>query len=144
MPQIPLPDEKVVTVRVAVEVGVAVGAYAKRLLPSRQIGRIDDAVEVEVARCAQRRLEQHIDGSAIGSARVVFLATDRGSFISRAEYSINGGEWQAVYPDDGISDGPDERYTVSVPVRGAGEYAVTLRVFDATGNVGNVRALVRK
>jgi sugar lactone lactonase YvrE len=77
------------------------------------------------------------------SARVVFLATDRGSFITRAEYSVNGGDWQAVYPEDGISDGPDERYSVSVLVR-AGEYSITLRVFDATGNIGNARAVVKK
>ncbi|MEQ1763438.1 MAG: PQQ-binding-like beta-propeller repeat protein [Pyrinomonadaceae bacterium] len=78
------------------------------------------------------------------SARVVFLATDRGSFITRAEYSVNGGDWHAVYPDDGISDGPDERYSVSVPLRAAGEYSVTLRVFDSTGNIGNARAVVKK
>jgi hypothetical protein len=81
---------------------------------------------------------------AADSARIVFTASDRGSYITRAEYSVNGGDWQAVYPDDGISDGPDERYTVSVPVRTADEYSVTLRVFDATGNAGNARALVRK
>jgi len=77
------------------------------------------------------------------SGRVVFVANDRGSFITRAEYSVNGGDWQAVYPDDGISDGPDERYTVSVPVR-SGEHSITLRVFDATGNIGNARAIVKK
>ncbi|MEO5860577.1 MAG: hypothetical protein ABIR33_16725 [Pyrinomonadaceae bacterium] len=77
------------------------------------------------------------------TARVVFVATDRGSFITRAEYSVNGGDWQAVYSDDGISDGPDERYTVSVPIR-PGETSVTLRVFDATGNIGNARAVIKK
>jgi len=81
---------------------------------------------------------------AADSARVVFLANDRGSFITRAEYSVNGGDWQTIYPDDGISDGPDERYTVNVPVRTAGEYSITLRVFDATGNIGNARALLKK
>lgn len=78
------------------------------------------------------------------SARVVFVASDRGSFINRAEYSVNGGEWKPVYADDGISDGPEERYTISIPVRVAGEYSVTLRVFDATGNIGNARAMVKK
>jgi len=78
------------------------------------------------------------------TARVIFVASDRGSYISRAEYSVNGGDWQAVYADDGISDGPDERYTLNVPVRSAGEYSVTLRVFDAGGNIGNARALVRR
>jgi sugar lactone lactonase YvrE len=78
------------------------------------------------------------------TARVIFVANDRGSYISRAEYSVNGGEWQAVYADDGISDGPDERYTLSVPVKSPGEYSVTLRVFDAGGNIGNARAAVRR
>lgn len=78
------------------------------------------------------------------TATVVFIASDRGSYITRAEYSVNGGDWQAIFADDGISDGPDERYTVSVPVRSAGEYSVTLRVFDATGNIGNARAVVKK
>jgi hypothetical protein len=78
------------------------------------------------------------------SARVVFIASDRGSYITRAEYSVNGGDWHSVFADDGISDGPDERYTVNVPLRAAGEYSITLRVFDATGNMGNARAIVRK
>lgn len=77
-------------------------------------------------------------------ARVVFEATDAGSFIQRAEYSINGGEWRTVYADDGISDGTKERYTLDIPLKTAGDYSITLRVFDASGNVGNARALVRK
>ena len=78
------------------------------------------------------------------SARVVFLASDKSSYLTRAEYSINGGDWMTVYADDGISDGPDERYTIDVPLSAAGEYAITLRVFDSQGNAGNARVLVRK
>jgi hypothetical protein len=77
-------------------------------------------------------------------ARIVFNANDRASYIARAEYSVNGGEWRTVFADDGISDGPDERYTVEVPLEAAGEYSVTLRVFDANGNAGNARAVVKR
>jgi hypothetical protein len=77
-------------------------------------------------------------------ARIAFAANDRASYIARAEYSVNGGEWHTVYADDGISDGPDERYTLDVPVASPGEYSITLRVFDANGNVGNARAAVKK
>jgi hypothetical protein len=77
-------------------------------------------------------------------SRVSFTASDKASYITRAEYSINGGEWRAVYPDDGISDSPDERYTIEVPAGAAGEYVVTLRVFDVNGNSGNARAVVRR
>ena len=77
-------------------------------------------------------------------ARILFSANDRASYIARAEYSVNGGEWRAVFADDGISDAPDERYTVEVPLEAAVEYSVTLRVFDANGNAGNARAVVKR
>lgn len=78
------------------------------------------------------------------TARVVFLASDKSSYLTSAEYSINGGEWMTVYADDGISDGPDERYTIDVPLPSPGEYSITLRVFDSQGNAGNARVVVRK
>lgn len=77
-------------------------------------------------------------------ARIVFAATDKSSYLTRAEYSVNGGEWLTVYADDGISDGPTERYTVDVPLTAPGEYAVTLRVFDSEGNAGNARVVVKR
>ncbi len=89
--------------------------------------------------------------SAVGTAqitgdkaRVVFEAIDSASFLQKAEYSINGGEWQNVYADDGISDSPRERYTLEIPLKATGEYTVSLRVFDVNGNVGSARAFVRK
>ena len=77
-------------------------------------------------------------------ARVTFEATDAASYLNKAEYSVNGGEWKTVYADDGISDCPRERYTIEIPVLTAGEYSVALRVFDANGNVGNARILVKR
>lgn len=76
--------------------------------------------------------------------RVVFTASDKASYVARAEYSVNGGPWLPVFAEDGISDSPDERYTVEIPVRAQGEYVVTLKVFDASGNAGNARALIKR
>jgi hypothetical protein len=76
--------------------------------------------------------------------RLVFAASDSSSYLVRAEYSVNGAEWRIVYADDGISDSPDERYTVEISLPDPGEYSVTLRVFDAAGNIGNARAVVRR
>jgi hypothetical protein len=78
------------------------------------------------------------------TGRVTFEATDAASFVRRAEYSVNGGEWQTVYADDGISDGARERYTLQIPLRTPGDYSVTLRVFDESGNVGNARVVMRR
>lgn len=79
-----------------------------------------------------------------GKARVSFEAVDSSSRLQKAEYSVNGGEWQEIYADDGISDGQRERYTLEILLNNAGEYSITLRVFDANGNVGNARTFVRK
>lgn len=77
-------------------------------------------------------------------ARVSFEASDSSNFLNKAEYSINGGGWQEVYADDGISDGARERYSVEIPLRNAGEYSVSLRVFDANGNTGSARVLISR
>ena len=77
-------------------------------------------------------------------ARVVFDASDAASFLQKAEYSVNGGDWQNVYSDDRISDASRERYTLEIPLKTAGEYTISLRVFDVNGNVGNARVSVRK
>lgn len=78
------------------------------------------------------------------TGRVTFAALDRASYLTKAEFSVNGGEWQTVYADDGISDSPNESYTVQIPVNTAGEYVITLRAFDVNGNSGNARAVIKK
>lgn len=77
------------------------------------------------------------------TASVAFNAVDLASFITRAEYSVEGGEWKTVYADDGISDGPKESFTVKMPLTDASEQSVVIRVFDSSGNVGTARATVR-
>src|SRR5436190_8090952 len=77
-------------------------------------------------------------------ARVSFSAVDKFGYLSRAEYSVNGGDWQTVYADDGISDGPNETYSFDVAVPSSGEYTVTIRVFDAAGNIGNARVNIKR
>jgi WD40 repeat protein len=77
-------------------------------------------------------------------ARITFEATDAANFINRAEFSIDGGDWQTIYAEDGISDAARERYTVEIPFKTTGEISVTLRVFDANGNAGNARAVVKR
>lgn len=78
-----------------------------------------------------------------GRAKVVFDASDSTSYIARAEYSVNGGDWHEVFADDGISDGPNERYTFEVGLQSDAN-TITLRVFDANGNAGTARVLVSK
>ncbi len=89
--------------------------------------------------------------SAIGTpqingekARIIFESSDAASFLNRAEYSINGSDWQTVFADDGISDSPKERYTLDIPLKTTGEQTIALRVFDVNGNVGSMRIITGK
>lgn len=68
------------------------------------------------------------------------VARDESSIIRRAEYSIDGGRWQEVHPTDGISDGREETYEVTVagPL-GPGPHAVVVRAYDLLGNVATAR-----
>ena len=78
------------------------------------------------------------------NVRVVFDATESSSYINRAQYSINGGDWQNVYSDDGISDSQRERYSLNIQLREPGEYIITLRAFDVNGNIGNAKVSVKR
>ncbi len=76
--------------------------------------------------------------------RVTFSARDASGYLVKAEFSLNGGPWKSVRAEDGISDSPEERYTVEVELGEAREYSITLRVFDSVGNIGNARTVIRR
>lgn len=76
--------------------------------------------------------------------RLTFDAEDRNGRLRLAEFSLDAGAWRDLAPADGITDGPRERYTIELPLTGAGEHVIALRAADANGNVGIVRVPVRK
>ena len=76
--------------------------------------------------------------------RVSFVVEDARGRVRRADVSVDGGEWRAVFPEDGIADSPRETFTLDLPLAGAGEHTVSLRGFDASGNVGSARVTIRK
>jgi hypothetical protein len=76
--------------------------------------------------------------------RVVFEATDLTGMIKHADFSVDGGAWRVVYPDDGIADSSRERFTLDLPIIGTSEHTISLRSFDGNGNVGSIRIVVRK
>jgi hypothetical protein len=76
--------------------------------------------------------------------RVVFEVEDIMGMVRRADASFDGTAWRSAYPDDGIADSPRERYTLDLPVTGAGEHTISLRAFDMSGNIGSIRISVRR
>lgn len=78
------------------------------------------------------------------SARVTFEVEDATGMVRRADVSVDGSPWRAVFPDDGLADSPRERYTLDIPLTGEGEHTISLRAYDSSGNIGSTRVTARR
>jgi hypothetical protein len=82
-----------------------------------------------------------------GSARerttvtVSGTAVDQDSRIARIEYSVDGGDWKQVFPDDAIFDSLTEKFHFDVLDLPPGEHAITVRASDSQRNVSVGRIL---
>jgi hypothetical protein len=82
--------------------------------------------------------------SSAGATRAVFEVVDATGKVKRADFSIDGSPWTPVFPDDGIADSGNERYSIEIPALGPGEHTVSLRAFDGSGNVGTLSVTIRR
>ncbi len=81
--------------------------------------------------------------SVNAGVRVRFQASAPVSFIARAQYSLDAGDWTLVFPSGGLSDGPRENYDFQLPKISPGEHTVTVRVYDQFENVSSAKTTVR-
>jgi hypothetical protein len=68
-------------------------------------------------------------------------AVDSDSRISRIEYSVDGSDWNQVFPSDGIFDSRAEQFEFDVTDLAPGEHAITVRASDLERNVSAARIL---
>ncbi|HML16639.1 MAG TPA: hypothetical protein VK419_06420 [Bryobacteraceae bacterium] len=80
------------------------------------------------------------NGSAI---EIDVEAEDRGSVLRRCEYSIDAGPWSPVEAADGVTDSAREQFHIRIPDLAAGEHLIVIRAFDAAGNAGLTKVVVR-
>ena len=72
--------------------------------------------------------------------RVRAVAKDDASPLRKAEYSIDGGRWEEVYPLDGINDAKEETYEFSPEgLSTTTPHVVVIRVIDLLGNASSAR-----
>jgi hypothetical protein len=104
--------------------------------------RISEPIDIDNTPPTLRALgEAQVTGDR---ARVSFEVEDVTGMVKHADFSVDGSPWSAAFPDDGIADSPRERFTLEVAIPGAGEHTISLRAFDASGNVGSIRVTVRR
>jgi sugar lactone lactonase YvrE len=75
--------------------------------------------------------------------QVQFQVQDAGSPLRHAETLLDALEWRDIVSDDGIVDARQEAFTINLEKLAPGEHIVTLRAFDAAGNAGVGKAIVR-
>jgi hypothetical protein len=77
-----------------------------------------------------------------GKMAVKWHAADAMNIISKAEYSLDGGDWTVVAPVSRISDSPELDYELSLDA-GPGEHTIAVRVTDEYDNAGTEKVVVR-
>ena len=75
------------------------------------------------------------------SLDVAFQVEDSFSSIQEVEYLIRPGEWQVVFPADGLCDSLVENFKFRVPLPVNAESLVTVRVTDRHHNIGVYRQM---
>jgi len=68
------------------------------------------------------------------SAEARFEARDSASMLSRAEWSLDAGDWKLVLPAGRLSDAEQESYSITLPGLAAGEHTLAVRVTDEFDN----------
>jgi len=69
------------------------------------------------------------------SAKIIFNVKDNLSSIVKCKYSVNGGGWKIIFPDDQINDTLKEDYTLTLKLEKKGEYNITFQALDTENNI---------
>lgn len=93
-----------------------------------------EAFEVDNAAPAITVVQSTREGTG---TRLIVEIRDGHSAVSGAEFSLDGGAWQTVYPADGAADSRVERFEIRVEGEAAGR--VMIRASDAMNNVATAR-----
>lgn len=84
-----------------------------------------------------------LTGTRSGSQIIAkWRAADARSVISKAEYSLNGGEWIVVQPTTRLSDAPELQYELSIDAPGPTERTIAVRVTDEFANQSVEKVIV--
>jgi hypothetical protein len=63
--------------------------------------------------------------------------------IATAEFSMDGGGWNLIFPTDGIADSAQEDYRIVTPELSTGEHLIGIRASDGNGNTGTAKLVIK-
>jgi len=74
---------------------------------------------------------------------VSFRARIPAGRLATGEFSIDGGEWNLLFPSDGIADSPQEEFQFTTSELSVGEHLISVRSSDINGATGTAKLVVR-
>ena len=80
---------------------------------------------------------------AAGGLEVHWHAADAISIVTKAEYSLDGGDWSQVDPIGRLSDSKAEDYEVTIPAPSGHEHTIAVRVTDDYQNQAVSKITIR-
>jgi len=133
--------------------------YAERVSARFEVDSTAPVIE-NLTAAFDGKLDDKQDGRQMGKQavmqiRVRFRASDSFSAIKRAEYSLDGGDWQFVEPVDKLSDSKTEDYDFHVAVPSAdampppmaestgNDHVVVVRAYDRFDNLATAKTVLR-
>ena len=129
--------------------------YAERVSARFEVDTTAPVIENLTATVVDRRVDRQTGKQLGKKIRVRFRASDSFSPIKRAEYSLDGGDWQFVEPVGQLSDSKTEDYDFLVTVpqpeaapapmaeNTANDYVVVVRAYDRFDNFATAKAVIR-
>jgi len=68
------------------------------------------------------------------TAKITFDGVSSGLAITRAQCSVDAGEWSIVFPASGLSDAPKENYQIELPGLAPGPHTIAVQISDRFDN----------
>jgi len=131
--------------------------YAERVGTRFEVDTTAPVIDNLSATLDASQIGKQIDSKQIDSKQihVHFRASDSFSSIKRAEYSLDGGDWQFVEPIGQLSDSKTEDYDFRVAVpqleaapalmagSTASDHVVVVRAYDRFDNLATAKTVIR-
>jgi sugar lactone lactonase YvrE len=80
------------------------------------------------------RIEKLRADTSAAAAKITFEGISSGLAVTRAQYSVDAGDWLIVFPASGLSDGPKESYQVELRGLTPGPHTIAVQIFDRFDN----------
>jgi sugar lactone lactonase YvrE len=117
------------------------GAYDLKIVasdsPSNPAGQAlsteRESERFEIANTPPRIENLHAE-QASPTAKVSFDGISSSGAIARAQYSLDGGDWQIAFPVGLLSDAPKESYQLELHGLATGEHTIAVRITDQYEN----------